>query len=140
MSNDLPLSDDLPESPPDSMLRRVLLAIGVTTVVSGAAQAVNPGLVLRLLSAKDNATSRQLFGTVGMFMVIAGGTVVHGLLSPVRQPIVMLWCAAQKLGAAVAVGSGVKRGVFSKLALLVAAFDLLTSALAALYWSRLRRG
>jgi hypothetical protein len=134
------MTDPEPESRPDPMLRRVLLAIGVVTMATGAAQAANPGLVLRVLSAKDDTTSRSLFGTVGMFMVVAGGTVVHGLLSPARQPIIVLWCAAQKLGAAVAVGTGVRRGVFSKLALLVAAFDLLTSALAVLYWSRLRRG
>jgi hypothetical protein len=52
---------------------------------------------------------------------------------------VVLWAAAQKVGASGAVGLGVKRGVFSPLALGVAAFDFLSGALALAYWRRLRR-
>ncbi len=124
---------------PQPMLRRVLLAIGALTFVTGAIQAVVPQFILRLLSAKRDKTARALFATVGMFMVVAGGTLVQGLLSPVRQPIVVLWAAAQKLGAATFVGMGVRRGVFSPVALVVAGFDLLTSVLAVVHWSRLRR-
>lgn len=112
--------------------------IGVATVASGAVQAAAPHRLLRLLSAKDDDTDRTLFATIGMFMVVAGGTLVHGLLSPARQPIIVLWAAAQKLGASVAVTTGVRRGVFSRLALLVAGFDLLSSVLAAVHWSRIR--
>lgn len=130
----MPTSDERPAG----MLRRVLMVIGVLTVVTGAVQAIVPQFILRLLSAKTDQASRSLFATVGMFMVVAGGTLVNGLLSPVRQPIIVLWAAAQKLGAAVFVTSGVRRGVFSPLALVVAGFDFLTSVLALAYWARIR--
>ena len=124
---------------PDSGLRRVLVVIGAMTVVSGAVQAAAPHRLLRLLSAKEDDTARTMFATVGMFMVVAGGTLLQGLLSPVRQPVIVLWAAAQKLGAAVAVTTGVRRGVYSPLALLVAGFDLLTSIAAAVRWTRIRK-
>jgi len=127
------------EPPPQPMLHRVLLVIGGLTIVSGAVQVLVPQFILRLLSAKRDTTSRALFATVGMFMVVAGGTLVQGLLSPVRQPIIVLWAAIQKLGAALFVCNGVRRGVFSKLALAVAGFDLLTSVLSAVHWARLRK-
>ena len=120
-------------------LERILLAIGVATVASGALQAIAPERLLRLLSAKDDETDRTLFATIGMFMVITGGTLVHGLLTPGRQPVIVLWSAAQKLGASAAVTIGVTRKVFSPLALLVAAFDLLSGILAAIHWARIRK-
>lgn len=118
--------------------RRALLAIGAITALSGATQAAAPERVLRTIGAGDDDASRQLFATVGMFMVVTGGTLVHGLLSPARQPIVVLWAAAQKLGASIAVPIGIARGVFSPVALLVAGFDLLSAGLAAWYWTRIR--
>lgn len=125
--------------PHDPRLRRVLLAIGVITVVSGAVQAAVPDRLLRLLAARDDDAARTMFATIGMFMVVAGGTLVQGLLSSTRQPVIVLWAAVQKFGAAVAVTTGVRRRVYSPLALLVAGFDLLTSVLAALHWARIRR-
>lgn len=120
-------------------LERVLLAIGVATVATGAIQAAAPDRLLRLLSATDDDTDRTLFATIGMFMVVTGGTLVHGLLTRVRQPVIVLWSAVQKLGAAATVTIGVSRGVFSPLALLVAGFDLLSGVLAAVHWARIRK-
>lgn len=112
--------------------RRALLAISAVTVLSGTAQAVAPERTLGPLGVADDAATRQLFGTIGMFMVIAGGTLGHELLRHPHDPapVVVGWAAAQKLSAAGAVGLGVKRGVFSRVALLVAGFDALSGALA----------
>jgi len=131
-------SEPPPEDSLDSLSRRLLLGIGVATAASGALQIVAPGRLLRSLSANDDATSRALFRMLGMFMVVTSGTLVQALLSPVRQPIVMLWASVTKLGAAAIMANNVRRGVFSKLALPVAAADLLAAVLAALRWSRLR--
>ncbi len=123
---------------PDSLLRRLLIAISGMTVVSGALQALGPARLLRLLSADRDATHRHLFATIGMFMVVAGGGLLHALLRPVRDPVVVLWAAVQKIGAFVAVAVGVRRRIFSPLALGVAFFDLVSGALAAEWWRRIR--
>lgn len=123
---------------PDSLLRRILMAISAATVASGATQALRPGLVLRVLSARRDRTHRQLFATVGMFMVVVGGGLLHALLTPAREPVLVLWAALQKAGAAVAVTIGVRRGVFSPVALAVAGFDAVSGLLAAEWWRRTR--
>lgn len=123
---------------PDSLLRRILIAISAMTVASGAMQAAGPGRLLRMLSADGDRTHRHLFATIGMFMVVVGGGLLHALLRPAREPVIVLWAALQKLGAFGAVALGVRRGVFSPLALLVAGFDLLSGALAAEWWRRIR--
>ena len=122
----------------DSLIRRALIAISALTVVSGAVQALAPARLLRALRAQDDAAARHFFGTVGMFMVVVGGGLLNALLRPGRQPIIVFWAALQKLGAAVAVGLGVRRGIFSPLALGVAFFDLLSGLLAAEHWRRTR--
>ncbi|AEE45429.1 hypothetical protein [Cellulomonas fimi] len=116
----------------------VLVAIGWVTVASGAAQVLAPGFVLSLLGATDDATTRQLFATVGMFMVVVGGLLLTTLSRPRHDPDVVLWAAVQKAGAAVAVTVGVARGVLDPLALAVAAFDLVTALLLALHLRGLR--
>jgi len=50
----------------------------------------------------------------------------------------VLMTAAQKLGAAAAVGLGVKRGLLAPLALGVAGFDALSGLVALDHWRRLR--
>ncbi|MCP9488686.1 MAG: hypothetical protein MSC31_02265 [Solirubrobacteraceae bacterium MAG38_C4-C5] len=122
----------------DSLIRRALIAISALTVVSGAVQALAPARLLRALRAQDDAAARHLFATVGMFMVVVGGGLLNALLRPGRQPIIVFWAALQKLGAAVAVGLGVRRRIFSPLALGVAFFDLLPGLLAAEHWRRTR--
>ncbi len=118
--------------------RRALLAISALTVASGAGQAAAPGMVLNVLGAERSATTDQLFATVGMFMVCVGAGLGHGLARRSRAPEPVLWAAAQKAGACAAVGIGVRRGVFSPLALGVAAFDGASGLLALDYWRRLR--
>ena len=113
---------------------RALTAIGALTAATGALQAARPSVTLGVLSAQDGPTSRHFFGTVGMFMVCTGGVLV----ARPRDPAVLLATAAQKLGAAGAVGLGVKRGLLSPLALLVAGFDALSGLLALHYFSRVR--
>ncbi len=122
----------------DSLLRRTLIAISALTVVSGAVQALAPRRLLRSLMVEDDATTRHLFGTIGMFMVIVGGGLLNALLRPGRDPVIVFWAAAQKIGAFLAVGIGVRRRIFSPLALGVAFFDLLSGLLAAAYWRRIR--
>lgn len=117
-------------------LRLALVVIGAVTILSGALQMVAPAFVLGLLSAETSTTGSHLFATVGMFMVVVGGLLVHALLSPALPPYVLLWAGAQKFGAFALVGAGVLRDLFAPLALLVAIFDLATAALCALMWWR----
>ncbi|MBO1266468.1 hypothetical protein J1902_00470 [Arthrobacter sp. PO-11] len=120
-------------------LRAVLAAIAVITVVSGAAQVPFGGPILQLLGAEPTPDARQLFGTVGMFMVVVGGLLLQTLLSASPSTDVVFWSGLQKLGAFGAVGTGVLNSVFSPLALAVAVFDLTTAVLLYLYWRRLTR-
>ncbi|MDI2021953.1 hypothetical protein [Paenarthrobacter nicotinovorans] len=119
-------------------LRAVLAVIAAITVLTGAAQLPFGGPILQLLGSEDTATTRQLFGTVGMFMVVVGGLLLHTLLSGAPSPDVVLWSGLQKAGAFSAVGIGVLNGVFSPIALWVAFFDLATAGLLFVYWRRMR--
>jgi len=119
-------------------LRQVVAAIAVITVVSGGVQLLAPGFVLGVIDGESTAGSRHFFAIVGMFMVVVGGLLLHGLLTPPLPAYVALWTGLQKLGAATAVGLGVANEVFGALALLVAGFDLLSGALIGLLWWRLR--
>jgi hypothetical protein len=114
--------------------RRLLVGIGAVTAATGLQQAAVPSLSLAALDADDGPAARHFFGTVGMFMVCTGSVLV----ARPRDPAVVLVTAAQKLGAAGAVGLGVRRGLLSPMALLVAGFDALSGLLALHYWSRLR--
>lgn len=120
------------------LLRRILIAISGLTMVSGAVQVVTPRRLLRLLAAEDDATARHFFGTIGMFMVVVGGGLLNALLKPGRDPVIVFWAALQKVAAFAAVALGVRRRIFSPLALGVAFFDLLSGLLAAEYWRRIR--
>jgi hypothetical protein len=113
--------------------RRLLQGIAGMTAATGAIQMVAPRPVLRTLRASEGPPARHLFGTVGMFMACTGGLLVA---RPDDRGAVAM-TAAQKLGAAAAVSLGVRRGVFSPLALGVAGFDALSGALALDYWRRL---
>jgi hypothetical protein len=66
---------------------------------------------------------RQLFGTIGMFMVVSGGTLHRALAAPHPERGVLAWSAVQKLGASAAMGIGVRRGLYERRALAVAGFD-----------------
>ncbi|MCD4849750.1 hypothetical protein LN996_02880 [Arthrobacter sp. AK01] len=118
-------------------LRAALAVIAIITVLTGAIQVPFGGPVLQLIGAGSTPETRQLFGTVGMFMVVVGGLLLHTLLNTVPSPEVVLWSGLQKTGAFGAVGIGVLNGVFSPLALLVAFFDLATAILLFIYWRRI---
>jgi hypothetical protein len=120
-------------------LRLVMAAIAAITVATGLAQILVPGFVLRLLSAESTDATRHLFATVGMFMVLFGGLFLQALLDRGEHPMVVLWASLQKVGASAAVFVGVVRGVFAAVALLVAAFDLLSGVLGLALWNRVRR-
>ncbi|MFK0007279.1 hypothetical protein ACIQTZ_09510 [Paenarthrobacter sp. NPDC090520] len=121
-------------------LRAVLAAIAVITVITGVVEVPFGGPLLQMLGADPTPEARQLFGTVGMFMVVVGGLLLHTLLNAVPSPEVVLWSGVQKAGAFGAVGIGVLNGVFSPIALLVAFFDLATAVLLFVYWRRLGAG
>jgi len=119
-------------------LHCVLVVIAVLTIASGLVQIFATGFELRLLSSEDTPTSVHFFATVGMFMVVFGGAFLNALMSPEPQPMLVLWCALQKVGACAAVGIGVHHHILSPLALLVAGFDLCSGILALWYWGRIR--
>lgn len=116
---------------------RAALAIAVLTIATGATQIVAPGFVLGAIGAETIPATKHLFGTVGMFMALFGGALLHALQRPVERRIVVLWAGLQKFGAVAAVGLGVARGLFSPLALGVAGFDLLSGLVIVWLWADL---
>ena len=121
----------------EGMLRLVLIAIAAITVLSGLTQWVAPGFVLSFIAAGDDVLSRQLFATVGMFMVITGAMFFQALRANSYESAIPLWISAQKIFAAVLVGYAVFNGIFMPLSLGVAGFDALSGVLAFMYWRRL---
>jgi hypothetical protein len=120
-------------------LRLIMAAIAAITVITGLTQILAPGFVLGLLSAESTDTTRHLFATVGMFMVLFGGLFLQALLDRGEHPMVVLWASLQKVGASAAVFLGVARGVFAVVAVAVAGFDLLSGILGLALWNRVRR-
>jgi len=120
-----------------STLERAVVAIAVSTVLSGLLQMARPGSALRIIGAERTATSRHVFGIVGMFMALFGGATLHAVLINRRgRQSVLIWAALQKYGASLAVAIGVGKGIFSRLALLVAAFDLMSGLIMGVYRRR----
>jgi hypothetical protein len=99
------------------------VAIGALTVMSGIMQILWPGIILSALNSGKTPASLHFFGLVGMFMALFGGALLHGLLEPARNKVLIFWAGLQKFGAVAGVGIGVAHGIFSPLALLVAGFD-----------------
>lgn len=120
-------------------LRLATWAIGAITALSGAVQIAVPGWELALLNSQDTAATRHLFATVGMFMVLFGGLLLHALRADAGLRFALLWTSLQKFGAAVAVTIGVISGVFSGLALGVAVFDLASGLILLTHLRALRR-
>ena len=102
-------------------------------MATGATQVVAPDLVLGVVGGDASPAPRFYFQIVGMFMVLFGGLMWHTVRAARDIRVPMLWCALQKLGAATVVTLGVFGGHFARIALIVAAFDLATSALALWY-------
>ncbi|MCP3139581.1 patatin-like phospholipase family protein [Pyxidicoccus xibeiensis] len=118
--------------------RKVLAAIGWVTVVSGAVQLAAPAWELRVLDADASPTPAHFFRIVGMFMVLFGGLLLHGVHAPRENPAAFLWAGLQKLGASLMVGLAVVQGLLSPVALLVAVFDMLSAAVVLGYLGFLR--
>lgn len=116
----------------------LLVVIAGLTIFSGLFQIFASGVELRLLTSEATPTSEHFFGTIGMFMVLFGGVFLNALLSPVDQPMIILWGSLQKFGASAAVALGVLHHIFSPLALLVAGFDLSSGILGIWYWRNLK--
>ena len=126
---------------PAAVLPRALRAIAGITVVSGGLQMVRPDWVLGELSPQPTPLDQHLFGTIGMFMVVSGGTLDRCLAVPSPDRGLLIWAALQKLGASTAVGIGVRRRLFSPRVLPVAAFDLVSGLGCLAYaWQRSRAG
>jgi hypothetical protein len=110
--------------------RRIAGLIAGVTVLTGAAQIIAPQWLLPLIAAQPSTpVAAHLFATVGMFMVLFGGALLHAQRRPQALSVVLLWAALQKIGAAAMVGWGVGQGVFVSLALAVAAFDFTSGLL-----------
>jgi hypothetical protein len=121
------------------VLPRALRAVAGLTVVSGAVQMVRPQWVLGELSPQSTPLDQHLFGTIGMFMVVSGGTLDRCLAVPNADRGLLIWAAMQKLGASTAVGIGVRRRLYSPRALPIAAFDLASGLGCLAYaWQRSR--
>jgi hypothetical protein len=111
----------------------IVVLISVATVLSGAAQVLMPTRVLLLVGAETTSTTAHFFAIIGMFMVLFGAMMLHVIYSPYPNRIAVTWSACQKLGASIAVAIGIMHGLFSLLAVGVAAFDLI-SGLIFLYY------
>ena len=110
-------------------IRLIILLISVATLFSGAMQVVAPAFVLNFVGAEIDTTTKQLFATIGMFMFMFGGMMVHALYHEDNNRVVVIWSGLQKLGASVAVFVGIFNGTFILLAAGVAVFDLLSGLL-----------
>jgi hypothetical protein len=113
-----------------------LRSMAAITAASGAMQTLRPGYVLGTIAHEESPLGRHLFATVGMFMTVSGATL-HRTLAPVRpDPQLVRWAATQKVAASLAVGIGVRHGLFRRRALGVAAFDL-ASAIACFAYAQI---
>ena len=119
-------------------IRLILLFISITTLISGAMQAIAPAFVLNFVGAAIDATTKQLFATIGIFMFMFGGMMIHALYHEDDNRVVVIWSAFQKLGASVAVAIGIMKGVFLPVAGMVAAFDFVSGILFFAYLKSLK--
>lgn len=122
------------------LLFKILIFIAVITMASGLGQIIAAPVILNFIGAERDRTSSHFFAIIGMFMLLFGGLLFQSLKSREINPVPVFWCGMQKFGAAVAVGLGVYNTVFSRLALGVAVFDLLSGILILMYWKKLKGG
>jgi hypothetical protein len=118
----------------------LILAIASITLIAGLIQIVIPGFVLTLVGANRDATSEQLFATIGVFMAIFGAMLLQALRISSNQRIVIFWAAVQKFGSSIAVFIGVHKHIYSAFAPLIATFDGISGCLIFWYWTRMRPG
>lgn len=110
--------------------------ISILTVVSGSTQLLRPDIVLGFVGGDTTSAALHFFRIVGMFMVLFGAMLLHALLTSGDNGVAVFWAGMQKLGACAAVAFGVLNGVFSAIALGIAAFDLLSGILIFVYLGR----
>lgn len=122
-----------PEPRPGVRSAEVRLAefVGILTAVSGACLVVVPRLILRILGAGRREPAPFFVQVVGMFMMTSGGLLADGSRQTPPAPIALRWALAQKIGAAVAMVLGVRSKRIGRLALVIAAIDACSAALAA---------
>ncbi len=120
-------------------LKIILKIIAVITILSGLVQMLQPEFILNIIGGTVSPAAAHSFGIIGMFMILFGGLLYHALRGEKSRPVPLLWCGLQKFGASAAVGLGVLRGLFSWLALGVAAFDLISGILIVIYWSSVKK-
>lgn len=123
----------------DALLRVLLIAIALITVVSGLSQMVMGSFVYGIVATNAEPAAIHLFATVGMFMFITGAMFLQSLLARSNEPAIPLWIGVQKLAAAVLVTIAWSKGYFVAITLLIAAFDALSGVLAFIFWKRLPR-
>jgi len=119
-------------------LQIILLLISLSTLLSGAIQVFAPAMVLNFVGAAIDANTKQLFATIGMFMFLFGGMMIHALYHEDDNRVVVIWSALQKLGASFAVFIGILKGIFLPVAGMVAAFDLVSGILFFVYLQNLK--
>lgn len=120
------------------LLLKIVFAIALITLASGLTQAVQPAFILGIIGGETSPGALHSFAIIGMFMALFGGLAIHALSTETQEPVAILWCALQKLGASLAVALGVIKAVFSPIALLVAGFDFVSFVLMALFWQQIR--
>jgi len=122
----------------NNLLLKIVFFIAVITIFSGSAQMLMPQLILAIIGGDISPGGNYSFGIIGMFMVLFGGLCIHALSTETQEPVAILWCSLQKLGAAIAVTLAVCQHLFSWLALLVSSFDFLSFVLMYIFWYRIK--
>jgi hypothetical protein len=110
-------------------LQTAAVAIGGLTAASGAVLVAMPRFVLWVLGAGRSEPSPFLFRIIGMFMTVSGGLLADAARSPATGRVALRWSLAAKVGAATAVGLGVRSKRFGTQALALAAFDAAAAGL-----------
>ncbi len=118
-------------TPEVDTLQKAAITIGAATAASGLGLIVAPRLVLRILGAGRVEPAPFLFRIIGMFMTVSGGLLADGARVPREARVALRWAMAAKVGAAIAVYSGVRSNRFGKQALALATFDASAAALVA---------
>ncbi|HEY4328060.1 MAG TPA: hypothetical protein VGN20_29010 [Mucilaginibacter sp.] len=119
-------------------IRVIILIISLLTILSGIVQLVMPAFVLSQVGAAINDTTKQLFATIAMFMIMFGGLVVHALYDAQSNRAAFLWGAFQKFGASIAVGIGILHGIFNLTSGAVASFDFCSGILFLYYYKQIK--
>lgn len=122
----------------NKLIHPLLIIISVVTLLTGILQILAPAFVLRLLGGEVSLTTIQVFATIGMFIAVFGGMLLHANLTSSFEPRAILWSSFQKFGASLAILIGICNHLFAPIAAFAAVFELL-SGLFFTYYLRLRK-